>query len=99
MQPQLEQIGAATLGLAGDLTFSTVADLYTGDGPKFPENGEVTIDLNGASRIDSAGVALLVHWARQAREHQCRLRYQALPQQLDALLRVYGMARVLELTH
>lgn len=52
----------------------------------------LTIDFRNVSEIDSSGVALLMHWRRQASALGKSLRYVHLPANLTALAELYGVA-------
>lgn len=54
-----------------------------------------TVDLQGISRIDSAGLALLTEWWRMAKIQQRTLRFIHAPPQVQTLARVCGLDRVL----
>lgn len=85
--------------LSGELTFATVPDVYE-QGHAMFANPVSTLTLsfiNGAARTDSAGLALLVEWLREAREHGKTLRFENIPAQLKDLARVSGLERVLPL--
>lgn len=60
--------------------------------------GPVEIDLSGVTRVDSAGVALLLELTRQARAGQRELRLRGAPQQLRRLADFFGVAPLLELS-
>lgn len=99
MEPLLKVVDEGQLMLAGPLVFTTTGRFYRASKPEFPSDSEVVIDLEKVERVDSAGLALLVHWARQARQQNCRLHYRSLPPQVDTLVRVYGMETVLNVAH
>jgi phospholipid transport system transporter-binding protein len=46
------------------------------------------LDLGGVGRADSAGLALLVEWSRQARRGRTALRFVNVPAQIRSLARV-----------
>ena len=54
------QDGKATL--TGDLTFATVTGLYQRMRAAGADDMPESIDLSGISKIDSAGLALLLEW-------------------------------------
>lgn len=92
----LERQGAR-LAVRGELTFATVPALTRGPIP-FPE-GEMAweVDLAGVTRADSAGLALLVGWLREAGHRGAALRIRNVPDQLLAIARVSGVAEILSL--
>ena len=51
----------------------------------------LAIDFGNVKEIDSSGVALLLHWRRQAQRLGKALRYVNLPANLAALAQLYGV--------
>ena len=79
----------------GELSFATAPALAT---PPWPQSGEpVTVDLAGVRRADSAGLALLLEWARAARRQGRPIRFVHTPEQLKSLARVTGVDAILAL--
>ena len=81
--------------LVGELSFETVPGLVSAGEQLFQSAGEVWLDLSQLERSDSAGLALLVNWLRQARNRQCQLSFQQVPGQLLGLARVSGVDQLL----
>lgn len=81
--------------LVGELSFETVPRLVDAGEALFKSTGEVLLDLSQLERSDSAGLALLVNWLRQARNKQCQLSFQRVPEQLLGLARVSGADQLL----
>ena len=52
----------------------------------------LTIDFKNVNEIDSSGVALLLHWRREAAKLGKSLRYIHLPENLAALAELYGVS-------
>lgn len=94
---QLEQLAAGRSRLAGPLTFDTVMGLFQ-QGPRlFAGSKTVELDLAGVERSDSAGLALLVSWVRQARRQGSVITFLNVPAQLRGLARVGGVEQILAL--
>ena len=87
--------GAAEV--SGELTFATVPAYLQRNGALFAGSGDLVIDLQGVTRADSAGVALLVEWLRLARAAGRTVRYRNLPSQVEALIRVSGLEKAFAL--
>lgn len=83
--------------VTGEMIFATVPALAARSGALFADAGEVTIDLGAVERADSAGLALLVEWLRQARSADRALRFSRVPEQMLAIARVSGLEAVLPL--
>ncbi|MEA3292558.1 MAG: STAS domain-containing protein [Pseudomonadota bacterium] len=86
MKAQIETTddGAA---LSGAVTFSTVPDLFV-QPLRLDGRQPVTVDLAAVTHIDSAGLALLVHWAAHAKTLGGSLQFVNLPPQLKAMARL-----------
>lgn len=73
------------LAVRGDLTFSTVGRLWQDGARQLREAGWPVLQLDGVQHTDSAGLALLVEWARMAADDQARLQLRGVPDQLRAM--------------
>ncbi len=83
----------------GELNLATAPDLLQSMLTQFPADGsEVQIDLEGVTRSDSAGLALLVEWLRLAEKQDITLRFHNLPDQLREIARVSDLLPLLPLT-
>lgn len=81
--------------LHGELSFDSVPTLWRRSAELWRVEATVTVDLAGVARADSAGLALLADWARQARARGLTLTYHDMPEQMRDLARVSGLDRVL----
>ncbi len=95
-QPRLESRDDGRLYLTGELSMATVPGLLA-QRRLFAGKDELTIDLGGVERADSAGVALLVKWQRDARAQQRVISFQNIPPQMLAIARVSGVDELLSL--
>lgn len=93
----LEAQGPGRSRLSGALTFDSVPQLFQQGRQLFATAGEVELDLTGVERSDSAGLALLTGWLRQARQQGGTIRFVNVPAQLQGLARVGGVERILGL--
>lgn len=96
----LSQRGAGTWHLAGVLDMTSVPTLRDAvprlvDTPKLVDAPEVLVDLGEVTRMDSAGLALLVDWQGQARGRRTKLRFRNVPAGIAAIAEVYGLGAVL----
>lgn len=80
--------GEGRFELSGDLDLHGVATLLDQGEKSFPSSGAVVVDLSGVQRVDSAGVALLLQWARVAHQRGLRLTYTRMPPRALALARI-----------
>lgn len=84
--------------LSGMLSFGTVPDLWQRSRALFDGRPQVRIDLGGVERSDSAGLALLVEWMREAARRGAELRFVNMPAQMLAIARVSGLDHILPLS-
>jgi len=84
-----------TLRIQGELDFDSVAGLWETTGALFVANSPLQVDLGGVSRANSAGVALLVAWLRQARKQQRKLVFINVPVQMQAIIQVADLETLL----
>jgi len=87
-----------TLHVHGELDFDSVAHLWETTGSLFRAEPIHRIDLSGVQRSNSAGVALMVEWLRQARRRQWPLAFVNIPDQMRAIIKVAELETVLPLT-
>ncbi len=92
---ELQCQSPGNFSLVGELSFETVPGLVSAGEQLFQSTGEVLLDLSRLERSDSAGLALLVNWLRQARHKQCKLSFRQVPEQLMRLARVSAVDQLL----
>lgn len=84
-----------TVRLNGELTFESVPQLYREMERRLPSSGPVrTIDLQGVTTADSAGLALLLEW--QARQRR-RGREMAILNAPPNLVRLAGLCEAIDM--
>lgn len=91
----MQQAGAYEI--RGLLTFTTVPDLLQHSASWLGKDVPVTVDLQQVTRADSAGLALMIEWLRQARAGNTELRFIHIPSQLATLIRVSGLQDLIPL--
>lgn len=84
-----------TLRVAGELNFDSVAELYAASQLFLSEPPIRQIDLGGIRHSNSAGVALLVEWLRQARNRRQNLVFIHIPPQMQAIIQVVELEKLL----
>lgn len=80
--------------VSGALTMATVAELH-GQGVPSQAVSPWVIDLAAVEAVDSAAVALLLAWLRQAQARGLNLRFENLPPNLTSLAQMYGVNELL----
>lgn len=84
--------------LVGELTFETVTGLWQAAADELARADWPVLDLARIRRTDSAGLALLVDWARRADGDGRSLQLDEAPAQLKALANASGVQELLGLT-
>lgn len=79
----------------GELSFASVPDLQLASAGLFAGSGNIEIDLVGVQRSDSAGLALMLEWMREARRRGGAVKLRNLPEQMRALARLSGLEGLL----
>lgn len=97
MKAELTRDVVGSYQVAGELTFSTVASLSRRTPPDISGGGRVVVDLSQVVRIDSAGLALIVDWTRQACQRGGEVVYSGTTEHLRHLLKVTGLDQVVTL--
>ena len=85
---KLVQQAPGRYAIQGDLSFATVNDLLERSRTLFVGEAELEIDLSGVSHADSAGLALLIEWLKNARSQHLKIKYLSMPLQLTALAEI-----------
>lgn len=82
--------------LSGDLTFATALEKLEDLRRELSQPGQpATLDLSGVTRVDSAGLSLLLELTRVARAHRRELSFTGAPEPLLRLAGFLGLADVL----
>jgi len=91
------EVEGGRLRLAGELALGTVAAvLEPGRRAIAAIDGErAVLDLSGVRKSDSAGLALVVDWLREARGRGLALSIEGTPSQLADIARVSGLEELM----
>jgi len=92
---EIESTDTTTFVLRGELSFFTVTDLSKRSAELLWRAEQVTLDLAGVTRTDSAGLALLVEWLRLAHRKGKAIQFRNIPQQMMAVAQVVGLDKLL----
>lgn len=74
--------------LSGALERDTVPAFWQQRQTWMPKDAQVTLDLAALTRVDSAGMVMLLHVYQQLRQQGTALRFLNVPEQLLTLLRL-----------
>jgi len=92
----LEALGDGSFRVSGTLDARTVAAVLEEGEARFGNGSPVQVDLAGVTHSDSAGLALLIEWLRQARLRGQQIRYANVPKQIEALATISEVADLLK---
>jgi phospholipid transport system transporter-binding protein len=81
----IDGAGAASVSIEGEIGFANAAEAVGRTSELFAGNGDVTVDLAGLVRADSATLGVLLIWAATAAVRGVRLRFANAPDGLRAL--------------
>ena len=84
----------ARMVLSGAVTLGNVGGLLE-EGRRHLAEGVQTVDLGEVSEMDSALLALLLAWLRDARARERGLAFANLPESLRTIARLYGVDALL----
>jgi len=93
----IQRDATGRLRVSGVMSLHTVPQLWRASEELIRDAERVEIDLRGVLRSDSAGLALLVQWMRQARHAGKEVRFLNIPRQMLAIARVSSLDRILPL--
>ena len=80
--------------LSGTVTLGNAAALLE-EGRRHLAEGVQLVDLGEVNEMDSALLALLLAWMRDARAREHEIRFVNLPDSLRTIARLYGVDRLL----
>lgn len=90
--------GEGVFAMSGQLTFQTVPQFHGHAGALLQDGARsVTIDMQGVTQADSAGLALMIEWLQLTRAARRELVFTNIPEQMRDLIRVNGLQKVFQL--
>jgi len=96
MNCELRESSPGQFELSGVLGFDTVVSLLQRGRELFGGAQAATVNLASVTHADSAGLALLLEWLREARQKGRVLTYKGMPSQLHSLASISEVAEWLE---
>lgn len=82
---RIERTGAGSVRIAGEIGFANAGEGVARTAELFDGASDVTVDLGGLSRVDSATLGVVLIWAAAAALRRVRLRFTQVPAGLRAL--------------
>ncbi len=92
---KIQRQDTRTYSVHGVMTFDSVTDLWRQSMDMFSGETVLQIDLAQVTHTDSAGLALLVEWMREASRQSARIDFLHLPAQMLALAEAANLEQVL----
>lgn len=98
MSASINEQGNGKFQVSGDLNAATVPGLlHTSEKMIQAAGGDLHFDLSTVARCDSAGVALLIDWMRQAKSRQLAIKFENLPDQMKAIAQVSDLEELFQI--
>lgn len=83
-----------TYQLVGELDAKSVPEFWQTRATWLPQQPQITLDLAKVTRVDSAGMALLLHMQQQLAQQKQSMTLKNVPQQLDMLLELHNVREI-----
>ncbi len=77
--------------IEGELTFASINKKTVPSFDFLTNSKEICIDLKKVTTADSAGLALILEWLKYSKQHNTKLIFKNLPQQLLVLGTLSGL--------
>jgi len=95
---ELHAEGNGRFRVTGPVVFTTAGELLEISRRLFTGSAAVCVDLDGITDVDSAALALLIEWLKQARQQQCMIHIEHVPDKLMAIARLTGVEDIIATT-
>lgn len=85
------------IALTGALILATVTETWKQSLVYFQDRDTLpkTIDFSGVTRVDSAGLALMIEWLRLAKNKNTEIHLQNIPAQMQPLAVLFDISHLL----
>jgi phospholipid transport system transporter-binding protein len=97
MNPEMVLREGGELRVEGAVTIVTVVGMVARGAALFNHDNQV-VDLGGVTEVDSSAVSMLLEWQREGKRHGRRMRFTNTPPKLQSLVRLYGVADLVNMT-
>ena len=94
--PAMMQQTATGFALAGPVTIATASVYIDAARSNWPAEGDAVVDFAGVTEADSAALALIFKWQRDAERHGRKVRCRNIPANVIALARLYGVEQLID---
>lgn len=86
---------AGRIAVSGALDLSTAAAALREGERLLAAHPQATVDLSAVTQADSAGLAVLIEWVKEAVNGGRQLEYRSMPTTLETIARMAGVQDVL----
>lgn len=83
----LTDLGDGNFSLSGRMSFDTAGQILRASEGLFEQHTLLTVDLSAITHTDSAGLALLLEWITWANHTVREIRFEGMPEKIDAIAR------------
>lgn len=94
MNTNIIQLNDTTYKLQGNLSFNTIGRLEEKGKHLIHFDRAITIDCETLNYCDSAGIALLIHWSKEAIQQRAKLTLVNITQQMQQLISLMGVGEL-----
>lgn len=91
------EAGGNIVRVSGRMTMETAANLFGKGAPMTNGGTDLVVDLAQVEVIDSSAVSLMLAWLRAAQRSKVKLSFINVPENLQSLANMYGVAETLSL--
>ena len=81
--------------LSGELNFDTVPSLLARPAVALKAGSDVRVDLSAVTRVDSAGLALMIEWLRVSERVGIAITFENVPEQLRSIAQICDLDKIL----
>ncbi len=93
---ELNDLGEGYFALNGEMTFETAERILMASEEPFEQHTRIEVDLEGVTRADSAGLALLLEWITWANHTVREIRFLSMPERVLAIARTTEVEQLLK---
>ena len=97
-ETRITEEGEGRWQIEGELGFKSVSGILARAGRLMSSGENIEMDLKGVTRADSAGLALLIEWLREAERAGKSIVFVNVPVQMLSIARISGLDAILSLS-
>ena len=93
---ELQDLGEGRFALTGEMTFETAERILLASEEPFEQHTRIEVDLEGVTKADSAGLALLLEWITWANHTVREIRFLSMPERILAIARTTEVEQLMK---